>query len=629
MTKTFKKSLLALAVAGFAGQAMAATVDNTAVVVSTEYLQVAPTGTLTSNDLNVVLGAEYTLNDVITITFAAAPTNQLPANITVTGQDPVLFPNGLKGITLGKLNQTGNVVTYRVTDIAGAPSQKTTGQTIPFSTVTFERSAVTANSGMPVTFTAQLNNNANAGSLEGAAQDNLFNLKSQFTVAATTLFDQIIDVEADRLVFVNAETDDTGVFALTDNGGGFDFDADLDLVKYTVTGNFGWIVNPANAIANGVIDITGCSGLANAVVTASAITFNCDDYGSVTVDIDTAANGGASVLPTQRFTLATEVTYSDGPATASKVVAAATGLGSWGINASQTFIPYMPFNRTGANATSGISQIITVTNTADVQSVANNDTDYAAVTVDVLLENGTVVTLTKDDLMVQALPGVTRIAGQIRNAMAAKGLTDGGAATRYAGLTVLVNASASDIQVYSAYNVGGNDRGWVQNDSVVTKQVAGLQTQIDELNNVSAGNVEAAVAAALNTYGASTATNVTDAQVAIEAILATLATQASVDGLENLSVADIQGLNLATSANVSDTQAALELVLATLATQASVDGLNNLSAAEVQTAVCAAVAGATNGTVDLSSVVGDVTGGEATASGNAAAALSFILNCNP
>lgn len=561
MTKTFKKSLLALAVAGFAGQAMAATVNNTPVVVSTEFLQVAPTGTLVSNALNVELGAEYTLNDVITITFAAAPTNQLPANITVTGQDPVLFPNGFKGITLGKLSQTGNVVTYRVTDIAGAPSQKTTGVSVPFGTVTFERSAVTANNGMPVTFTAQLNNNAAVGSLEGAAQDNLFTLKTQFAIAANTLFDQTVDVEADRLVFINGGTTDQAVYTLSDNGGGFDFDADVDLVKYTITGNFGWIETPATAIADGVIAITNCGGLANAVVTAASVTFTCDDYSAVTVDIDTAANGGNSVLPTQRFNLATEVTYSDGAATAMKALTS-TALGAWGINASQTFIPYMPFNRTGANATSGISQVITVTNTADVNSIANNDSDYAAVTVDVLLENGQVVTLTKDDLAVQALPGVTRIAGQIRDALEDKGLTDGGAPTRYVGLTVLVNASASDIQVYSAYNVGGNDRGWVQNDSVVTKQVSELQAQIDELNNGGAGDVQAAVAAALAAYDASTGADVTATQNALEAILATLAT-----------TADATANQTALTTLINNNQTTLTTTLGTLATSAEITAL--------------------------------------------------------
>jgi hypothetical protein len=467
MTNMFKKSLVALALAGASAGAFAADIatGTTTLNVSTEYLQVAPAGVLESNAVVLELGAEYTLNDVITLTFTgndALAVSSLPNFVTVAADDVA----GLKGITVGLISTEVSGGTtkanYRVTDVTGGATDTTTGVALDLGTLDFDSVKVQNAGGVTVSFSAVTNNNLALDTSGGNLRSkSLFSITNQFVSSVNVVLDGVIDVEDDRFTFENGDTVDVLEIEAAQNGA-FDEAALVDGVTFTISGNFSW-VKDTDLVAAGIQPAVGVftwveGGAATCDVdslTASALTISCDALDSVEITIDTAANGGDVALPAGTYSLATNVQYSLANAAPffNKDLAAASA-GAWTLNGSNTFIPYMPYSREDLSA---ISQIITVTNTGS---------NSGNITVDVTDESGNTTTL---DLGINAAPGITRITGQLLDAMKAEGLLTGGAATKRFSLNVIVNDSAEVIQVYSAYNVNGNDRGWVQNDSVVTK----------------------------------------------------------------------------------------------------------------------------------------------------------------
>lgn len=467
MNSLLKKTLIAAAISGVSMTASAATWDaaTTETLVSTEALGVF--AEVASTELTVALAAEYTPNDEFYITFDAAALDPTSFANTITVAADQGGVDTLYGMTLQRLETTAtDKVVYRVsslldcTDAGGVGSCTTVGVDVTFDAAPeFVSATVLSNEGVAATFTSKTSMGT---TIETIAAQELFTVSNQFSlVTAVGLgvnkeFDGVVDVNNDRQVFYStgghSATVDVAAAQFTDNTGALDTAATLVDVTYTVTGDFSWIADLPNAFADGVIAIGGCTvTAASRAVTATTLTFECTDAVDPTVTIDTAANGGDVTLPTQTFTVSAVVTYDDG-AGGDDVTKnlAAVGLGSWGINASQTFIPYMPYNDV-------IGQIINITNkfTGDV----TGDAEYAKITVDVMEEDGTVTTLTN---LGQASPGITVLAQDLKDAMAAAGLTVTGSTTRYA-LTIIINAAATDIAVYSAYNANGNDRGYVQN----------------------------------------------------------------------------------------------------------------------------------------------------------------------
>jgi hypothetical protein len=303
--------------------------------------------------------------------------------------------------------------------------------------------------------------------ISGANVATIFTVSTQLALAnAATAFDATIDVQNDRLIFTGAATADAATVNFT-NTTTADLTATLNSVTYTVAGDFSWVADKSTAFTGGLIDIV-CgqddAGPADVDPTAATLTdvltFTCPygtgaakvATGQPVITIDTVNNAvapsavNAATLPTQTFTVSAVATYN----TSYTKELAAKALGEWDLNASQTFIPYMPFN-------DNIGQIINITNSY-TDSVAG-DAEYGKIVVEVLEEDGTRTELTG---LGQALPGITVLAQDLRDAMVAAGLPIDGATSRYA-LNIIINASTGDIKVYSAYNANGSDRGYVQN----------------------------------------------------------------------------------------------------------------------------------------------------------------------
>ncbi|WP_417656342.1 hypothetical protein [Pseudidiomarina aestuarii] len=467
MNNVFRKSLVALAIMGTSASAMAADIATGTVTrnVSTEYLEVAPAGVLTSNAVVLELGAEYAVNDVITLTFSgndALDVTSLPPFVTVAAAPP------LKGITVGLISTSVTAGTtranYRVTDITGGASDTTTGVTLDFGALDFD--STKSGNGISVTFSAVTNTNLALDTGGGALRtQELFAIEDQFEVTVDTALDAVVDVEAEREFFTGPATADSLVFTSAETAA-FDLFADVDGINYSIAGNFSWVqdtdANTAGiqpTVGTFTITPTGAAVCGAPTVTATALSFSCDVLDQITVDIDTAPQGSDAVLPATTFGIDANVEYSVGASTSDKDLDRVAA-GAWTLNGSETFIPYMPYNR---DDMSNISQIIYVT---------NNGSQSGEISIDVTSADGTVTNLTNADLGgILAAPGVTKLTGAIVDALAAEGLLTGGSATKQFALNIVVNDANDVISVYSAYNVNGSDRGWVQNDSVVVNRV--------------------------------------------------------------------------------------------------------------------------------------------------------------
>lgn len=459
MTNMFKKSLVALAIAGFATSAMAANVQTyesgdpavttnltDARLVSTQYLELATDDEYVSNNLLVELGAEYATNDAAVFVANIAP-DAWPANATVAAAA------GTKGITFGLVSTSadGRTANYRVTDITGAAADLTTGVVVDFGTLTFAASDVAAAGGADVTYTASTNTGGDLDRGGNNAAD-LIGVESQFAFDLEGGFDQVIEVNEGRQEFEDGTTD---VAEYTvDAGIVFDDPATVDLVTHVISGNFGWVdadLDPADivdtAAAPGVIfTVANCAGLGDVDLTASALTFSCTDVGDVVVTVDVSENtdygtADAAVLTAQSFSLTGTVDYSVGAATSSASLTA--GIGSWTLNGSSVNVPYMPYG-------TGIDQVI---------NLSNNGTQTGEITIEGFARGsdtgfGPIVVGT-------ALPGrQVALAGAIADALADEGITN-----ERVSMTIVTNVPAGDVTVYSAYNVNGTGARLVVNDS--------------------------------------------------------------------------------------------------------------------------------------------------------------------
>ena len=437
MKTFFKTALVAAAIATACGTAHA---GDTMVSTQTYSLEgvSAVTTNQTSGSISYVTKAAYTEGDKVTFTFTAGSVvnANFPAQLNVTADTTTGSEKA--GMALGLLNSSADSVTYRVTSLdqpTGFTDKTTLGQTITLGAVTLKAAVVAAGD-----VTVTVNSETLTGDVLDSASSTgesrtakLTQVKSQFgALTVSSDFDGVIDVAEDRKALTTAN----------------------DAVTYSISqiDTTGWIalatVSETNVTLNADLagfDLTKAIG---SVSSASAGTVAYNDAakqvtvkytGQVTTDtltITPPTGTKAVVLEAQKFELAGAYTHStDKVASVGSKTA-----GEWTLNGAMVNIPYMPYS---ANA----SQIIYVTNsgslTGDVAVTAFDDkgNDYDL------------------GVVAQADAGkVTKLSGPIQNGLAAAGFTSG-----KVSITITVNAQDKDITVYSAYNVGGSDRGAVNN----------------------------------------------------------------------------------------------------------------------------------------------------------------------
>ena len=287
-------------------------------------------------------------------------------------------------------------------------------------------------------------------------------VKSQFAVMPVTRLNGVVDVYADRLVFAVAESVVPGSGAAAPRRAdtlNFDVTRDANGTVYvgptvsafrtlvTIFGDWSWVDGADAGDACEPAEFAGNVQGLNAFYTFGAGS-NCRqlDLVSLAPSGTTAATGYLYVpgtVPLRPTAWAGRVQWdyylnSNSNVTSSSVVAWDPGV--WSINGAQVFIQYMPYG-------TDVSHIIYAANTSV----------RAADATAVVYHEGNAYPCS---LGAAAAWTVTDLSGPVNTCVANAGITTGKVA-----ILLTLTAPDKDIEVYSAYNVGGSDRGVVVNTS--------------------------------------------------------------------------------------------------------------------------------------------------------------------
>lgn len=578
MTNMFKRSLVALAIAGASTGAMAADVSSTLKTYATDQFM-ETMDTILSKNVVITLDDEYKEGDFIMLQFEGdAYLSGLPQNITVGYGSQFDEPTALmdlngdgdmndvnKGLTLEYIYDTihtngHRVAKYRISNIYGdqdnTTDDTTYGISLDFGRLSFDAAEVVALGGVDFHSFSRMDydnwpdTTANPDPLDVIDADEiadgmidtkvLFVMGDQFELVVHEEYEGEIDVWDYRRQFrqsggthgdltsysygefevVTTPNPDAGNPSADDNAGAWDYVVQVDNtpsngVVYTLSGDnmFGWIESDPLTGAFGTeafIFTTGTNTCSYVDHDADELVVACTEVDEpLSIEFDLQGGDPESAQnPKQDGMFAIEATvnwentdpqYTDGGATDDidfpedgTLVLDPTGssdvgpefAGEWGVNGSVTHIPYMPYMAAGSTSGTTVDQIIYVTNVyrdpgfddasdggsfpdpvGEGETPANNNVDRI-IWVDAVREDGTDFRCTNDDLNgVLANYGVTKLGGEILSCLTAQGALTSNAKF---SLTVNVADYPTNISVYSAYNVNGNDRGWVQNDSMRT-----------------------------------------------------------------------------------------------------------------------------------------------------------------
>ncbi|AXQ99078.1 hypothetical protein D0511_03040 [Pseudoalteromonas piscicida] len=355
MENMFKKSLLALALAGVATSASAVQTTVTEKTIGVEGVAAAAKGlTLDAkNDIKLTLGAEYTAGDIIKITaaggtFADTEEYTLVADETAGAQDDVTF---------GLLNSTDSVLTFRVTNVEdnGAGTAGTKGGVYSLTAgagadaaVAFKVTSI-ANEGK-VTLTSKAET-AQGISIDTTKNDTdtVFLGANQFKLEITE-GKGTIDVAEMRKKFADGTYSDASLaFTVTAVEAGA---VTNDGYEVVITGDFAGVDKVTVGAKEATIATDKSS--AKAVVDGAALA-----TGNVAVAFTLPADDAKkSALTAQTFTA--DVNLIDADDKAVLALANDSAVATWKLNGDTEFVEIMPF-------TDAYSRYITVTNNGTVE----------------------------------------------------------------------------------------------------------------------------------------------------------------------------------------------------------------------------------------------------------------------
>lgn len=323
----FKKTLLALAVAATSTTVLAAADIKTNTV--NRVISNEGSASLTKVEANVIqvkLGAEYAVGDILTFTFAGADLDVAGSTLPVSVTPVLTDTNDV--MVLGLLSSTATTLTYRVTELNYDKllSDTTVGATVTFAAgdLKFTAASVLASGNGTVTYAAETSTGIDIDVSATKGTATIFSTASQFAGSVTSKFDAVIDVNVQRLAFESSGTPATTtvdsitltpVNTTSNTAGTFVYQATPTKYTYTVDGEFGFL--DSDSKTDGVqygSKVTVSTGATIKSVTTSAITVESALTSAVTISVDITgktAGKADSALATQTFTADVDVAYTD------------------------------------------------------------------------------------------------------------------------------------------------------------------------------------------------------------------------------------------------------------------------------------------------------------------------------
>ena len=402
-------------------------------------------GKIAADTLQVILGTEYTLGDIVTLDFSGNALDESTVPATATGGAPT-------NVTFGLLSADTSQAIYRVTSTTGNCSGS--GETLSCGTVVFAADDVLmfnardvqAAGGVTVSFSAATDGGIPLDTRGNLSKVEYITVKEEYSITVAA-FNAVIDVEEERTTFAESTDDTSSVTVVADTAARADaLGTTLVNVDIVWSGNFGWIVDGDPEMADVqftdtvVAVVEAGADCTPIVVTAATIAATCPGAGPGAVQIDLTLAPAMNlddgmkkaILPSTSFSVAVTVNYTGQDSTEGSRLFS-EGAGSWTLNGFQAFLPYMPYGPS-------ISQVI---------YLVNRGTQSGALIVDWVDQNGnseslgTVATLDANTsfsigpIINAALPMAQRTSGRL-------------------GLTITANVPAADVQINAQYNVSGN-----------------------------------------------------------------------------------------------------------------------------------------------------------------------------
>lgn len=470
--KMAKTNLLALAAGVLISPALMAADVNSATTKygwADEALGLADTGDVaTSGDFFVILNAEYTPGDEVTLAFTG---DSLDETTVPTSASAPCVVGGLAGITFGLLSADSSSALFRVTEVDSAcGATSTVGKAVlffPDGQLEFDPDGVLDSNGVTVSFSAATSTgtpiDTGSGPDVGAGCEPNCNARSTDYIQTASLFgidtdtgpvfDGTVNVETQRLTLIPDPDDEGGFIATINAFPDANFVVDVTFTGHIASfmGPLGWIIDTDTAAGlqppGGVIDTNvGCAFVPEDS-SNSVIVLDCDaGTPSAFLTLDPTANfeapdtANTTTLAAGSFSVTTVVSYDDnwfGNGNDGSITVSNIDVGEWDLNGFQAELSYTPFG-------TGISQVI---------YLANRGSQSGEVTVDYVAQDGT-----KGSLGVIAtleMMSTLSIGNLIKNALPANLRSFGRLA-----LTITVNVPSCDGQVNAQYNVGGNSRAY-------------------------------------------------------------------------------------------------------------------------------------------------------------------------
>lgn len=411
----FKKTLLALALTGLAGTAAAATIDNTAANYSVEGLQFQTEVDLADVVATIKASTTYQAGDKIVFTF--------PNDTFAVGTAAVLTADAgtLSTAAPTPVYSGGNKVSFTLD--AGTASI-TDGVVLTLAGI--KLSAANLNAGGKVDVAYEVISAVTNGAYDKATATTVATVAKQLDVkAGASVLDAKVDVSNERKEFVGGAFTDTLEIAAT-NDTALEEGATVTKAVYTINGDFSFLDTDADDKAD--YSVTSTVGTVAVAKDLQSITVTHTAAAAAIVTIE--ATDGTTVIPTRKYTVDAEVTYTAVGATAAQTKSFSFDGGEWKLNGYEGTVSFLPFG-------GGESQLITVTNSGALEGKITGE----------LIVDGEVKSI---DLGMAKAKAVTNV-GKLVKQYAADNAIVGNYAVK-----IIVDAPADNITVEGIYFLNGD-----------------------------------------------------------------------------------------------------------------------------------------------------------------------------
>jgi hypothetical protein len=444
---TFKKTLLAVSVLGFASASQGAELSATAVfdagitAAAPSIQEVATLDAVTITAPNLHLGANYGAGDTITVTYSGASLDEdyshPTGNLTVGTTTSATCTSTNLAVSFAGLS--GSVATYTV----GASDGANTGCFLTMPAVNVDGASLASAD----KFNMAVSTSRGYGVLEAVVATKLVDvaaaeITTTITAGTNLAFDQVVDVNKDRYEFSGSTQSDIAAIVLADAANGATLTATSVM---TLTGDFGWagvstttagVTTVAYGAAQMGVAAATTANLGTVTRTATSMSWIAKAADTYTVTLTPQAKAKKVTLPATTYALSTAMKYTNGTDTAVLTDTVTSAPGAWTLN--------------GASITAlGVSNSPSVTPMIWIQNAGSSAGNISG-SVNC---NGTTITIA--DLGVAAAKSNTKVGEAIQTAVDDAG-TCSTVNTRY-DATVTVNGPAADITMNASYKVTAAD----------------------------------------------------------------------------------------------------------------------------------------------------------------------------